>query len=308
MDLQAAAPQAEVLLDVKNAVGESPVWHVQEQALYWVDIEQRMVHRLDWATRAHAQWQLHERVACIALSAQGTVIAAMESGIFEITLQAKSLSSIHCLAPIAHPQKGMRFNDGHCDATGRFWVSTMQRDMSLAAPDGAVFFLDENGLSAPQVSGLITPNGLAFSLDGRRMYLSDSHPSVQKVWVLDCDSTLPELSHRAEFVDMRALPGRPDGAAVDAEDCYWICGNDAGLVHRFSPEGTMLASYPVPASKPSMCTFGGPDLQHLFVTSIMPTTSTQAHDGAVFVLHTGITGVPPALFSRFPVSSFQPVP
>ena len=40
---------------------------------------------------------------------------------------------------------------------------------------------------------------------------------------------------------MKPLPGRPDGAAVDADGCYWICGNDAGLVHRFTPKAGSTA-------------------------------------------------------------------
>ena len=73
---------------------------------------------------------------------------------------------------------------------------------------------------------------------------------------------------------MTPLPGRPDGAAVDADGCYWICGNDAGLVHRFTPDGRLDRSLAVPVKKPAMCAFGGPQLDTLFVTSIRPGGST----------------------------------
>ena len=36
---------------VRDRVGESPVWSVATQALYWVDIESQRIHRLDWASR-----------------------------------------------------------------------------------------------------------------------------------------------------------------------------------------------------------------------------------------------------------------
>jgi sugar lactone lactonase YvrE len=104
---------------------------------------------------------------------------------------------------------------------------------------------------------------------------------------------------------MQPLPGRPDGAAVDSEGCYWICGNDAGQVHRFSPSGILLQSIAVPVSKPAMCAFGGPELRHLFVTSIQPASPAPgfdaALDGTVLVLEPGAQGRPEPLFTQFPV-------
>ena len=94
---------------------------------------------------------------------------------------------------------------------------------------------------------------------------------------------------------MNPLPGRPDGAAVDADGCYWICGNDAGLVHRFTPEGQARPLARVPVKKPAMCAFGGPELDTLFVTSIRPggiDLSDQPLAGGVFALRPGCAGMP----------------
>ena len=169
----------------------------------------------------------------------------------------------------------------------------MVRDMSLAQPAGGLYRQDARGLSAPQVQGLVTQNGLAFSPDGATMYLSDSHPSVQKIWSLNLHDD-GSLGPRREFVDMRELPGRPDGAAIDTDSCYWICANDAGLVHRFTPSGVLDRSLAVPVSKPSMCSFGGPDMDLLFITSIrpgQPQGNDTAHGGAVFVTRPGAQGL-----------------
>ena len=207
---------------------------------------------------------------------------------------------IRCLARIDHPMANMRFNDGRCDASGRFWISTMCMDMSQAAAVGAWYCLDERGLSAAHCEGLITPNGLAFSPDDTTLYFSDSHPSVQKVWAFDFDIAQGRIGAGREFLDMTQLPGRPDGAAVDVEGCYWICGNDAGLVHRFSPAGALLASHAVPVAKPSMCAFGGPQLDTLLVTSICPVGVTGGLCGAVFAFDAGVHGRVEPRFSRFP--------
>ena len=289
----------------RDQVGESPVWSVADQCLYWVDIEAPCIHRLDWATRVQSSWTLPERVGCIALSDRGTLIAAMETGIFEVTLGVAPLAHVSLLAGITHPQPGMRFNDGRCDREGRFWAGTMVRDMGLASAAGGIYGLDEHGLRGPVLQGYITPNGMAFSPDGSTAYLSDSHPRVQKIWQHTFDGATGTWGPQTGLVDMQTLPGRPDGAAVDAEGGYWICGNDAGQVHRFSPQGALLQSIAVPVSKPAMCAFGGPELRHLFITSIRPAAPVPgfdaALDGALLVLEPGVQGLPEPVFSRFPV-------
>lgn len=289
----------------RDQVGESPVWSVSAQALYWVDIEGQRIHCLDWVSRIQRSWALAERVGCIALSNRGTVIAAMESGIFEVELLEPPMARVSCLAVVNHAQPDMRFNDGRCDAQGRLWVGTMVRNMGLGNAAGGIYCLDTEGLRGPELQGYITPNGMAFSPDGRTAYLSDSHPSAQKIWRHTFDGATGTWGPQTEWVNMQPLPGRPDGAAVDAEGGYWICGNDAGQVHRFSPTGALLQSIAVPVSKPAMCAFGGPELRHMFVTSIQPSAPVPgfdaALDGAVLVLEPGVQGRPEPVFSQFPV-------
>ena len=292
--------QAELVLDARNATGESPVWHTDERALYWVDIPQRTLHRLDPATGAHAQWTGDEMLACVAPRAghPGQWISGMESGIFAIATRPDGTLAHTLLASAAHAMHGMRFNDGRCDRQGRFWSGTMHMDMAAAHPVGRVYRYqrDVNTEVAlrQQFDGMIVPNGMAFSPDGRTMYLSDSHPTVQAIWAFDYDTATGTPHNRRLFVDMKPLPGRPDGAAVDADGCYWICGNDAGQVHRFTPDGRLDRSLDVPVKKPAMCAFGGAQLDTLYVTSIRPggDLSDQPLAGGVFALRPGVRGLP----------------
>lgn len=284
--------KAELVLDARNAVGESPVWVEAEQALYWVDIPARRIHRCDAAGSHPAQWALPEMVACIAPRAHGGWVAAMESGVFAVTLGAETATATK-LAAVEHPQGGMRFNDGRCDRQGRLRAGTMLMDMGASRGEGSFYALDGAVLRTLQ-SGFKTCNGLAFSPDGRTMYLSDSHPSVQRIWAFDYDTETGTPSNQRVFVDMNPLPGRPDGAAVDEDGCYWICGNDAGLVHRFTPEGKLDRSLAVPVKKPAMCAFGGPRLDTLYVTSIRPggDLADQPLAGGLFALRPGVRGLP----------------
>jgi sugar lactone lactonase YvrE len=261
-----------------------------EQCLWWVDIEGRLLRRFDWAARAVRSWPTPERTGCIALHRDGGLVAAMETGVFHLRPRDDGALGCTPLAPVVHAAPGMRFNDGRCDRAGRFFAGTMVLDMALAQPAGALYRLDAGGLSQPLLRELVVPNGMAFSPDNRTMYVSDSHPSVRRVWAFDLGAD-GRPANRREFINMNAHPGRPDGAAVDAEGHYWVCANDAGLVHRFTPEGRLERSLAVPTPKPAMCAFGGPQLDQLFVTSIrLPGAPEPA--GAVFVLRPGVRGLP----------------
>ena len=282
----------ELIVDARNGTGESPVWHPTEQALYWVDIPARQLHR--WQPDgAHHTWQGDEMLACIARTEQGW-IAGMESGIFALETQADGSLDSRLLNSVEHALGGMRFNDGRCDRQGRFWAGTMLMDMPQGAPVGALYRHDGEGQLHLQQDGMIVPNGLAFSPDGTRMYLSDSHPNVQKIWVFDYDIDSGTPHNKRLFVDMQAFPGRPDGAAIDQDGCYWICGNDAGQIHRFTPDGRLDRSLNVPVKKPAMCAFGGANLDTLFVTSIRPAgidLSDQPLAGGVIAFELGVKGL-----------------
>ncbi|TBU96352.1 SMP-30/gluconolactonase/LRE family protein [Phytopseudomonas dryadis] len=286
---------AELILDARNATGESPVWSAQEQALYWVDIPARRLHRWSLADASAQSWEADEMLACIARTADGRWIAGMQSGLFRLTAGSDGRLAGERLVGVAHARDNMRFNDGRCDRQGRFWAGSMLMDMAAGANVGAMYRYSGAGQSTlpALLDDFIVPNGLAFSPDGRTLYLSDSHPSVQAIWAFDYDIDSGMPHNRRLFVDMNDYPGRPDGAAVDADGCYWICANDAGLIHRFTPAGRLDRSLAVPVKKPTMCAFGGRNLDTLFVTSIRP--GGDVHDqplaGGVFALQSGVTGL-----------------
>ncbi|MDR6448458.1 SMP-30/gluconolactonase/LRE family protein [Paraburkholderia sp. 22099] len=284
-------------------VGESPVWRAAEQALYWVDIPARKIVRLRLDSAERSEWLLPEKVACIAFDRRGTVLAGCETGLFAVALTEAAASdapggeplkaTARKLAAPAFPFDDMRFNDGRCDRQGRFWSGTMVQDMAAANPAGALYRFDERGvLSGPVVDRLITQNGLAWSPDGATMYLSDSHPLRRQIWAFDYDFESGEPRNRRVFADLNDHAGRPDGAAVDADGCYWICANDAGLLLRFTPQGRLDRRIAVPATKPAMCAFGGRELDTLFVTSIRPATGASEHDGHLFAVRPGVAGLP----------------
>nr|WP_229476980.1 SMP-30/gluconolactonase/LRE family protein [Massilia rubra] len=288
----------ETVPDITCAVGESPLWNAREGAWYWVDILGRRIWRFDPASGAQRSWLSAEMPACIALTDSGALIAGMESGVFQLTLGEDE--HVHAALLAAPPEltPGMRFNDGRCDRQGRFWSGTMRLDSPELHADGRLYrYTREQGISAPLVSNLVVQNGLGFSPSGRTMYLSDSHVSRQQIWAFDYDTDSGTPSNRRVFVDMTAHRGRPDGAAVDVDGCYWICGNDGGCLLRFTPEGTLDRTIDLPLLKPSMCSFGGAGMDTLLVTSIAAGRKPEdSGSGTVLLVYPGVQGMPETAF------------
>jgi sugar lactone lactonase YvrE len=288
----------ETVPGVTCAVGESPLWNAREGAWYWVDILAKRIWRLDAASGAVRSWEAPEMVACIALTDSGALIAGMETGVFGVTLGEDGLAQAAFLAAPSELAPGMRFNDGRCDRQGRFWSGTLRLDQPELHAEGRLYrYTQEQGISAPVVSNLVVQNGLGFSPDGRTMYLSDSHVSRQLIWAFDYDTDSGTPSNQRVFVDMNAHQGRPDGAAVDVDGCYWICGNDGGCLLRFTPEGKLDRTIGLPLLKPSMCSFGGPEMDSLLVTSIAAGRKPEdTESGTVLLVRPGVQGMPETAF------------
>jgi sugar lactone lactonase YvrE len=289
---------AELMADVRNGVGESPVWRADEQALYWVDIPGKQVFRWHEQGGVHT-WRTQEMPACIAAHAQGGWMVGMQTGIFHLHLKSDGSVDLKLLQAVTHPRENMRFNDGRCDRQGRFVAGTMLMNMADSQQEGCVYSYQNSSDLVCIHQDIYTPNGMAYSPDGCTMYLSDSHPKSQIIWAFDYDVETGKPSNQRVFVDMKPLPGRPDGAAVDEDGCYWICGNDAGLIHRFTPQGKLDQSLAVPVKKPAMCAFGGADMKTLFVTSIRPDNtdlSDQPFAGSLFALRPGVRGIEEPVF------------
>ncbi len=282
---------------VNAQVGECPVWCPVEGVLWWTDIVSRMVYRLDPSGGDVRSWSLPGRVGSFALRADGSLVAAMEGHFVGIDLAAGVVETIATPEPGVHVN---RMNDGRCDRSGRFfWAGTMH-DRRPREPRGALYRLAPDGAWTREGEGFHVSNGLAFSPDGARMYHSDS--SASTVWCLDYDPDTGSVGNRRELLRLAPEDGRPDGAAVDAEGCYWSACFGGAQVLRITPEGEILERLPVPVSNPTMPAFGGPDLATLYVTSASEPCSPEELaerplSGAVLAVELAVPGLAEARFA-----------
>lgn len=284
------------VLDAKAEVGECPVWCIRTQSLYWIDINCCLLNRFDPATGVNEVWRLPEPIGSFGLCAQGGAVVALKSGFHLFNFIDGSLKSL--ANPEAHPAEN-RLNDGRCDRAGRFWAGSMRDPPDQKLKTGALYRLDTDRRCTTMVGNLIVANGLAFSPDDRILYHSDSHISVRTIWAWDFYLADGTIRNRRVFVDTAGMPGRPDGAAIDVDGCYWMSAVDGWEVVRFTSTGKIDRRITLPVAKPSMIAFGGRALDTLYITSIRPARidlSDQPLAGGLFAVDAGTQGLPEPLY------------
>lgn len=259
-------------------IGESPVWDAADGSLTWVDIKARVLRRwTEGATEAVAH-KLDATVSAIALAEVGGFIAATDRGFAGLTLAGGAarltFAGGQALAPAT------RMNDGACDRQGRFWAGEMVLWPNDARGQGRLMSLDRSGRVGIGPDRYLIQNGLAWSPDGRVMYVSDSHPDQPAVFTYDYDAQTSTMTNRRLFLAAADMPGRPDGAAIDTDGCYWSASNDAGQIIRVTPAGRVDACVDIPAAGVTNLCFAGPDLRSIYVTSL----SRDGRGGEVFVI------------------------
>lgn len=260
----AQRPRVEVAHDARARLGEGAVWDAEEQALYWVDIDGGLVHRFDPSSGPDDPLDVGERVGCIALREGGGAVAGCQSGLYRLDLNTGARTLI------AAPERDMpdnRFNDAATDRQGRWWAGTMHMG-EPKRPLGTFYRLDPDLSLTAWRSGITTTNGLAFSPDGRTMYFSDSFAEVRTIWSAPYDTQTGTPGKPTVFFDTRVVAGRPDGATVDADGCYWMAGVGGWQLVRLTPRGEIDMIVDMPVARPTKPMFGGRDLATLYVTSI----------------------------------------
>ncbi len=284
----------ECVVDAKNILGEVPVWDVAEQALYWVDIEGRLLQRLTPATGAVERWEMPERIACFALRERGGLIVGFASGIAFYDLDTGAIDWI------ARPEAGAgtRFNEGKCDRRGRFWTGSM--DDGLSRRSGALYRVDPDRSVTRILGGIGISNTLVWSLDDATFYFADTMDA--RIDRYDFDAASGTITNRRPFVDLAGSGMGPDGSTIDAEGCLWNAQWDGWRVARYSPEGELMQVVELPVQKPTSCMFGGPDLGTLYVTSAVwdlkgAALAAQPLAGGLFALDVGVKGLPETRFA-----------
>ncbi len=286
----------ELLVDARNELGEGPLWDVTEQRLYWIDSHGATIHRVDARGEGLKTWKVPEHIGSMCLRAGGGAVLALRDGFHFFDLERSTAT------PIADPEaacRRTRLNDGKVDRGGRFVAGGM--DYEEREPLASLWRLDPDLRLTRLEEGIIVSNGPCWSPDGATFYFADSFRRT--IWSYKYDLATGELLNRRVFANFEGhLRGYPDGATVDAEGFVWSVEVYGGRLVRFAPDGTIDRLIGMPTDSITSLSFGGADLDILYVTSMarpyQGRRRLEQAAGGLFAVHgLGVRGLPEPRFA-----------
>lgn len=271
-----------------DTLGEGVVWAARTGKVLWTDIAGRKLWSLDPATAKASSLDLAERLTCFAPASDGSLLAGFASGL-GVLVDGRA----EVRWPVEQDQPTTRLNDGRLDREGRFVFGTMDEAETGPQPIANVWRFDGCSKPVKLLSGIRITNSLAFSPDGRTMYVADT--PTRTIWAYDY-SVDGVATNRRLFVEVEGSGGYPDGSTVDSEGYLWNCEWEGHRVVRYDPRGRVDRVVGLPVSKPTCCAFGGDDLSTLFITSArygMTEEQLRAEPeaGSLFSLSPGVRGL-----------------
>lgn len=276
---------AEQATDPHAHHGEGPVWFSDPGELRFVDMLAGDICTVDNTTRDVSRLHIGEVAAAFRPRTSGGMVAAIERGFASIDADG----TVHRLGEL-WSDPGIRMNEGACDPDGRFYCGSMAYAATPGA--GTLWRLDTDGTTSVAIENVTISNGLIWTPDGGTAYYIDTPTKRVDAFDYDTDSG---LTNRRPAVTIQAERGGPDGMTLDTDGYLWVAIWGGSAVHRYAPDGRLDEVVELPVSRVSACTFGGPELDELFITTSRqgledPTTEPAA--GAIFSFKPGVSGLP----------------
>lgn len=277
-------------IDVGNTLGEGVLWNSKEQSVWWTDIQECKLYRLTWPGRELEVFDTPERLCAFAFTDRDDcIIAAFETG---FALYDYRRGEVLWRKTLLQKGCGLRFNDGKIDRQGRFWAGTMVEDGRDDAA-AVLYCLEPNGVVSEQEKGIHIANGCCWDVNSSHFYFADS--KRRSIYRYRFDARRGAVDKREVFA--RTMLGTfPDGATVDSDGYLWSAQWRGARIQRYAPDGNIAGAIPVPVSQPTCVTFGGPEMDLMFVTSARETLhdwslEAERQAGSLFVFQTPFKGV-----------------
>ena len=271
--------------EVTSDLGEGPIWSADTNSVTWTDITQNTFHTADIDTGKTMSFGVPSMVGAIAHSKEGGYIAATQKGFARIGVDGK-YSPLHSFLP-----DDMRMNDGKVDPSGRFWAGSMA--LSFEKGRGSLYVLEKDNSYRSILDDITLSNGMGWSPDAQYFYYIDSVPGVLKRF--DYDLYTGHISNPKDLITFDSSSGIPDGMSMSSDGKIVIALWDGGRIEIYEPSGEKVSEITLGVSRPTSCTFAGPNRDILIVS-----TASQGIDRAdeplagkiLAVTGTGLSGLP----------------
>lgn len=274
----------ELLVEQSSSTAECPLWHQEEQALYWVDIPNAKLFRYQPATKELKVFDTEIPIGGFTIQKDGSLLLFMAKGAIKIFNNGKITTVIESVPG----EEDSRFNDVAADPAGRVFCGTMSSENH----PGTLYRLDHDLQLVPVAENIGTSNGIAFSPDHKYMYHTDTRKHI--IYRYRYDINTGEISDKEDFIIVDEGLSRPDGLTVDSEGNLWSARWDGYSIVKYSPDGEVSDRISFPVFKVSSMIFGGPEYKDLYVTTAggADKTTNGKYAGSVFHVKTDVTGLP----------------
>lgn len=277
---------AKSVLAVGATLGEGPIWI--ENAVWFVDIKQRKVHRFDPGNGLHDSWDMPDQVGWIVPSDHGLVVG-LRDGLYRFDPKSGATS------PLLRPEPDRswnRLNDAATDCNGRLWFGSM--DDGEAKETGHLYRVMNGRCADTGVMPVAITNGPTLNADASILYHTDTlGRTIYRIAVNDDGS----LGKAEPFVTIEDGAGYPDGPTIDAEDCIWTGLYAGWSARRYDPQGKLMREVRFPTANVTKICFGGPDLETAYATTARKdldaaALAQQPDAGNLFSFDPGVAGLP----------------
>jgi D-xylono/L-arabinono-1,4-lactonase len=281
--------RAEVIVDCACHLGEGPLWHADEKRLYWLDIRRGRVHAFTPGTGVAEVVYEGERIGGMTVQANASLLFLLPGG----RIASWGVGGLRLLAEIEPDyERGRRFNDAVADARGRVYAGTYSEDVRT----GRLYCIERDGRAWTVLDEVRTSNGMAFTLNGRHLYHTETRAGCIRLG--EHDQVTGRLDNWRTFTEVAERDGMPDGLALDQAGYVWSARFGAGVVIRYAPDGTEVERVSLPTPRVTSIAFGGDALEDLYITTAGG--GDRAGDplaGALFRVRPSVSGAPRFLSS-----------
>ncbi|WP_186294791.1 SMP-30/gluconolactonase/LRE family protein [Vibrio algivorus] len=278
-------------------IGESPIWLASHQSLFWVDTENFHIHKYSLPTQYHQKIKVPVAVTAIAPTQNSDWLVATKTGLYRCDFNFKHFEFI------LDPTEGIehiRLNDAVNCPNGDLWFGTMNEEQ-LNQPDGCIYRYQAKTHNLSQLDeSYAVANGITFNENLKRAYISNMFKG--QVIELQMNHDWSAVINKKVFIQLEEQQGLPDGLTTDNMGNIHVCHWDKGCISIYNPRGQRLDVIDLPVQHATRCTFGGENLNLLFITTAWYGMTDQARDeqplsGSTFVIPAPFLGKVEHFFS-----------
>lgn len=279
----------QVYIQSKAELGESPVWDAKKDRLLWVDISLKRLHLYDYDKKIEKQYQFDDEVGNVFLDEDEDILLALGDQIIKYNLKTSKLTDYFSLE-----NKAVRFNDGKCDSDGRVYIGTTSNTGEMGTCH--LYCIENEKVYSEKESNISISNGLGWSPDNSKMYYIDS--PTRQIWSYDYDLSTGTMDNKRVIINFSEEDGVPDGMTVDSNGCLWVAHWGGAKVSVWNPSTyECKKEIPIPAPHVTSCTFGGANMNELFITTARVDLTKEELEnyplsGSVFRYKASVTGLP----------------